>query len=225
MRIFQRLLLILLIIGGYSCKKDSDDIVTEFPMTYESYLISESEIKVYTKEGELSSPCLKNKIIERYKKNLTDLENIEIDGKVVAKYFAKDTVKLTIDKNEEEQVRLVYEKNGIIYWEKQDTLKMPVYFGTNFYSKCKYKPLYYVEYDVPKAKGYDKEAKYKECFYVKKKNLGFEVPMFDFVYKTVFGEPATKEINNEFNESYLTLIGDNDTIIIQKYNIEMKISR
>ena len=129
---------------------------------------------------------------------------------------------MTINKNEERQVRLVYENNGFIYWEKQDTLEKPVYFTFDFADILEYEPLYYEEFDVPKVKGYDKKAKYKECFYVKKKNEGFEIPMFDFVYKTVIGEPTITEINNDFNESCLSLIGDNDTIIIQKYNIEIK---
>lgn len=48
--------------------------------------------------------------------------------------------------------------------------------------------------------------------------------MFDYVYKTVFGLPTILGINNEFNTSSISLIGSNDTLIIQEYFIEMKIT-
>ena len=60
-------MLILLITGFFSCMKNSEEILPEYPVTYESYLISEAEINIYTKEGEISLPSLKNEIIQRYK--------------------------------------------------------------------------------------------------------------------------------------------------------------
>lgn len=218
---YQLLLLILMITGIYSCEKNVDELLPEYPVTFESYLISELEMKIYTKNGEIISPDLKNEIVQRFKKNLTDLDFFEIEGKVVATYLTKDTVKLTIDDIEEEHERLVYEKNGIIYWENQDTLEMG-FFPYSFQAVTNYHPLYYKEFAVPTATGYSTVAKYKECFYVKKKDEGFIIPMFDFVYKSEFGVPKMMGINNEFNKDYVSLIGYNDTIIIQEYKIEMK---
>ncbi len=81
---YQLLLLILMITGIYSCEKNVDELLPEYPVTFESYLISEIEMKIYTKNGEIISPDLKNEIVQRFKKNLTDLDFFEIEGKVVA---------------------------------------------------------------------------------------------------------------------------------------------
>jgi hypothetical protein len=213
--------LILSVIGMFSCVKNAEELIPEYPVIYKSYLISEPHIKVYTKGGEITLPYLKNTIIQRVKNNLTDLENIDIYAKTVATYLTENTVIVTIDNVEEEKIRFVYENDGITYWEKQDTTGMPVNASAHFLT---YKPLYYEEFDVPKVTGYNKAARYKECIYVKKKNDGFEVPVFDYLSKFEWGQFTVLGINNVFNENYLTLIGDNDTIIIQSFIIEMKIS-
>ena len=207
--------------GIISCNKNSDEELIEYPMTFTSYFISEPEINVYTKDGEITLVDLKNEIIERYKNNLTDLDSIEIQGIIIATYLSVDTVELTLDNKKEEKARIVSEHNELIYWEKQDTSVMSVY-PVSFLDKLKYHPLYYEEFDVPMSTGYSKAAKYKECFFIKKKNEGFEVPMFDYLYKTEFGLPTILGINNEFNSSSISLIGSNDTIIIQEYFVEMK---
>ncbi len=214
-------LLILSLIGIYSCKKNTEEILPQYPKTYKSYIISDSAIKVYTKDGEIILSSANSDIIQRFKIHLTDLENIEIEGKIDATYLAEDTVKLTINNIEEEQKRLVYENDSTIYWEKQDTTILSDIPGSLF-NYLKYQPLYYEEFDVPATKGYNKISKYKECFYVIRDNESLKVPMFDFVSKRELGTLIIKEINNEFDKSYASLIGDNDTIIIQEYNIELK---
>lgn len=197
-------------------------MIPEYPVTYSSYLISDALINVYTKNGILTSPNLKNEIIQKYKNYLTDLENIEIEDKVVATYTSENTVNVTIDDEGEEKARYVYEKDGIIYWEKQDTSGMPAYPPLFIGKILTYHPLYYEEFDVPLVTGYSKAARYKECYYVKKKNEGFEIPMFDYLHKNEFGLLRNLGINNEVNENILSLTGSKDTIVIQEFNIQMK---
>ena len=220
----QLFLLILSLIGIYSCEKNSEEILPQYPITYKSYLISESEIKVYTKNGEITSSNLKNDIIQRFKIYLTDIENLEIDGKIEATYLAEDTVKLKIDNIEEEQPRLIYEKDSLIYWENQDTtvLRFPIRNNPHNSDFLLYTPLYYKEIYVPTATGYSTVFLGKECYYVIRGNDKLILPMFDLVYKNEFEATTITEINNKFIESFLSLIGDNDTIVYQKYNIEMK---
>lgn len=217
-----RLLLILMVPGILSCEKEPEEMIPEYPATYSSYLISDAQINVYTKDGILTSPNLKGEIIQKYKNYLTDLENIEIEDKVVATYTSKNTVNVTIDDEEEEKVRYVYVKDGIIYWEKQDTSGIPAYPPLFIEKILTYHPLYYEEFDVPAVTGYSKAARYKECYYVKKKNEGFEIPMFDYVHKNEFGLLRNLGINNEVNENILSLISSKDTIVVQKFNIQMK---
>ena len=62
----QLFLLILSLIGIYSCEKNSEETILQYPVTYKSCLISESEIKVYTKDGEITLSSLKDDIIRRF---------------------------------------------------------------------------------------------------------------------------------------------------------------
>lgn len=222
MRKWQVILIVFTMFGISSCDKNSDEELIEYPVTFTSYFISEPVISVYTRNGEVTSTDLKNKTIERYKNNLTNIESVDIQKKIIATYLTENTVELTLDNNKEEKVRTVKELDGLIYWEKQDTSSMLVNIPFYVAAILKYQPLYYEEFNVPTSTGYRKAAKYGECFYVKKKDEGFEVPIFDYIYKTVFELSTVNGINNEFDESNLLLIGSNDTLIIQEYSIEIK---
>ncbi len=218
----QFLFIISLLFSVFSCNKDSEEASVQYPLVYESSSILESEIRVYTQNGELTSMNLKEDVVDRYKNSLTDIESIDLEEKIVATYLAADTVRLTLDNSGEENNRLVKEYAGIIYWEKQDTSIMPVNMAFDVSSFLKHQPLYYEEFDIPTPTGFTKTAKYKECYFAIKKDKGFAIPMFDFVYKTESGQPTFTGINNEFSEDLLPLIGENDTIIIQSYTIELK---
>lgn len=87
-----------------------------------------------------------------------------------------------------------------------------------------HRPLYYEEINVPAVTGYNKAARYKECFYVKKIDGEFEVPFFDFLYKREIGLTVYYGINNEFNAGGLPQIESNDTIIIQSYTLKLKLN-
>ena len=50
-------------IGIFSCNKDSVEETIEYPVTYESYSILESEINVYTTDGEIALIDIKNEFI------------------------------------------------------------------------------------------------------------------------------------------------------------------
>lgn len=217
---FSLVLLVLLINVIYSCQKEPGEKLNQYPKTYKSILISDSEIKIYTKDGEEILSDVKDDVIQRYKNYLSDLETIEIDGKVIAEYLTESTVKVTVDDEVDEQVRHVYEYEGITYWEKQDTSAMQISLMSM--DILIHKPLYYEEYRVPAVTGYNTAARYKECFYVKNTAEGFEVPMFDFLYISEIGPFVNNGINNEFDEHGLRLSGSNDTIIIQSFTIDMK---
>ena len=138
--------------------------------------------------------------------------------------MAEDTVKLKIDNIEEERPKIVYKNDGIIYWESQDTtgLGFPIKYNPYISDFLLYSPLYYGEVDVPTTTGYSKALIGKECYYVIRDNDKLKLPMLDYVYKNEIGATTITCINNKFIESFLSLIGDNDTIVIQEYKIEMK---
>ncbi len=211
---------LILVIGISSCKKDS----VQYPITYTSDLITESSIKAYTKNGEISLPVTIKSIVNRYRSYFTNLEREEVTGKITATYLSKDSVELTINHVKEDKLRSVHEDAGVIYWEKQDTLMSGF---TNIFSiedLYKYHPYYYYEYYAPPGSGYTKYFKYKECQYIIRNGKKFNIPMVEFVWILQGYDKGFKYsgINNSFSKEGLSSLFVGDTILVQQYSIEMK---
>jgi hypothetical protein len=210
---------LFLIAAISSCKKD----VVEYPITYSSNSISEPTIKVYTRNGEVTSTALVNNIISRYQSNLNKLEDDKIKERIVITYISEDSTEITIDKIREDKLRSVHEIGGVIYLEKQDTTIFP--FGPLFKVQDlnKYYPLYYTETPAPTASGYSTYARFKDCFFLIKNGGKLKIPMFDFfwIFKSGYLR-SIPEINNSFKEAGLNNFFVNDTMIIQEYLVEMK---
>ena len=135
------MLLIILIMGISSCKKDSVEELFEYPITYISYGIANSNIRVFLKNQELTS-TLKEQVINRLINYLPSLEEMEIAGKFVATYISADTVELKFDFSTEKEIRIVVEESGLIYWERQDTTEFTNSSFFHFGHFFKYQPLY-----------------------------------------------------------------------------------
>ncbi len=214
----QILLIIFFFTGISSCKKD----FIEHPITYASYSITSPDIKIFTKNGEITSSALKNNLIKRHEKYLTELESVDIEGKIIATYISENSVELTIDNTKEQRARTVHEIAELIYWEKKDTSQFVVNPTLNIRNLLKYHPLFYEENNMPQFTGYEKFAKLKECCYVLNSSGKLKIPMLDYFYKHEFGYHSISGINNAFDENSLSNLSTNDTIIIQEYLIEME---
>jgi hypothetical protein len=219
MKKYQFLLLIILIMGISSCKKDSDEELIEFPITYTSYGVGNSNIRVFINNQELTS-TLKEQVINRLINYLPSLEEMEIAGKFVATYISADTVELKFDFSTEQEIRIAREESDLIYWERQDTTEFTNYSFFHFGYFLKYLPLYYEEFDVPSATGYNKKVKGKECYYVVREKNKLMLPMLDYIYKNEIFAVIKKEINNRFNENSISDL--NDTLLIREYVIELE---
>jgi hypothetical protein len=219
MKKYQFLLLIILIMGISSCKKDSDEELIEYPITYTSYGIANSNIRVFLKNQELTS-TLKEQVINRQINYLPSLEEMEIEGKFVATYISADTVELKFNFSTEKEIRIVTEESDLIYWERQDITEFTNSSFFHFGDFFKYLPLYYEEFDVPWATGYSKKVKGKECYYVVRDKKKLMLPMLDYIYKNEIGAVIKKEINNRFNENSISDL--NDTLLIREYVIELE---
>lgn len=211
---------LILVIGISSCKKD----IVQYPITYSSDLITESSIKAYTKNGEISSPVTIKSIVNRYQSYFTKLENEEVAGKIIATYLSEDSVELTINHVKEEKLRSVHEDAGVIYWEKQDTSMSglgPIFRIEDLY---KYHPYYYYEYNAPPGSGYLRHFKYKECHYVIRNGKKLNIPMIEFVWILQGYNKGIKYsgINNSFSKEGLARLFVGDTILVQQYSVEMK---
>jgi hypothetical protein len=214
----QILIVLFIIVGICSCKKDS----IEYPITYSSNSISDPTIKVYTRDGEMTSSALINNLIMRFQDKINKLESDKIKGTVVVTYVSKDSVELTIDNVKEDRLRSVHEIDGVIYLEKQDTSMSG--FGPLFKIEdvYKYNPIYYKEFFAPPGSAYSKYTKFKECYYLIRNGGKLNIPMFDFlwIWDTNTGVPFYGN-NNSFKEDGMGTFLIGDTAIIQQYLIEM----
>jgi len=214
--------LILLIIGIIACKKDS----IQYPITYSSYSISGANIKVYTRDGEITSTALVSNVFAHYQSYLTNTVSADISGKFIANYISSDSVELTINNIKEDKRRSIHELAGMVYWEKQDTAwtgRAPFWDMDYLFQ---YLPLYYNKYNAPAGSGYYQYVKSRDCYFITKNRGDLNLPMFDFVQ--IISEynfiQSTKGINNSFNKDGLInfFAGyNNDTILIQSYTVKM----
>jgi hypothetical protein len=208
----------MLIIGINSCKKDP----IQYPIIYSSDLITESNIKVYTKNGEITSSTVINSVVNRYQSYLTNLESEQVRGKIVATYLSENSVELTINKVKEDKLRSVHEDAGVIYWEKQDITESgfgPIFRIEDVY---KYRPFYYDEYIAPPGSGYLKYFKYKECYYIIRNGKKINIPMIESVWIHDVYKVKYPGKNNSFSKEGLSMLPVGDTILIQQYSVEMK---
>jgi len=144
---------------------------------------------------------------------------------LVATYLSEDSVELTIDNIKEKKLRAIHEKDGIIYWESQDTSFSGLSSVFSIENLYKYHPFYYQEYKkLPPDGLYLTNTKFKECYYILRDEGKLNIPMIEFVlihygYDKGF---STLGINNSFSNMRLADLYAKDTILIQQYLIEMK---
>ena len=218
----QVILIILSIIGLSSCNKEPNEESIKYPITFTSKSIAKTSLRVFIKNEEITTPLIKEEIISRQKIYLPVLEDMEIDGKIIATYISADTVKLLIDFSTEEETRIVREQSGLIYWESQDTTEFKNSSYFHFSNLLNYVPIYYEEFNVPLTTGYSKATKGKECYYLIRDNKELELPMLDYIFKNEIGAIVVTEVNNDFDEKSIMDLNLNDTIIVREYFIEMK---
>lgn len=215
----QFILILVLIIGLSSCKEDK----IQYPITYSSGLVTEHSISVYTKDGEITSSNVVTSVLNRYQFNFSNLQTGQTVGKLTATYLSEDSVELTINNIKENKLRAVHEKDGIIYWEKQDTSYSGI-GGFQIGNLYKYHPFYYHEYKLVPPDGlYLTNTKFKECYYIIKDGGKLSIPMIEFVW-IHYGSSNSMSflgINNSFYKEGLPDLFAKDTILVQQYLIEM----
>jgi hypothetical protein len=215
----QFVLISVLIVVISSCKNNSVD----YPITYSSGLVTEHSIKIYTKDGEVTSSNVINSVLNRYQFNFSKIQDGQAGGRLVATYLSEDSVELTINNIKENKLRAVHEKNGLIYWEKQDTSYSGI-GGFQIENLYKYHPFYYHEYRMVPPDGlYLINTKFKECYYIIKDGEKLRIPMIEFVW-IHFGYNngiSFLGVNNSFYKEGLPDLFAKDTILVQQYSIEM----
>ncbi len=199
-----------------SCDKSS----INYPITYTSHSITGVSINIFTKSGEIVTPSIKNELIKKYENYLTDLDIMEIEGKLIVTYLSSGTIELVKFYSGDSEIRTVHEIAGLTYWEKTETDQISS--SLDFNNKhLSYHPLFFEESFISGATGFIQVTKLKECYYAKKIDNKILIPMLDYFHKTNYGY-SSASINNAFNTESFSNLGVNDTLIVQEYYIEMK---
>lgn len=207
------LLLLLMVTGLFSC----EDEAIKYPVTYTCRQIAGIDIRVFSGSGEITDPGTTDQVIKMHKKYITDLESLDVVGKLEVIYLSIDSVEITLDGLSEGRPRLVRENNGITFWERDDTLEVPINPGFDVNTILLLHPLFFEIHDVPNVSGYDKVARYKPCFFIYRTGEKLEFPVFDFLHWSDMGYHSYNGFNNDFNEDYLSTLDVADTLIVQSY--------
>jgi len=201
------------LISLISCDNDS----TEYPIEYISHSIVDNSIKVYTKDGEISSDPIGKDFIERHKADLTQVDIKSHEGKMKATYTSSATVE--IDFENDTGKREVHQEADLIYWEDQEISIRPYSYGFDHQNFLSHKPLYYIESDLPASTGLSKNTQLKHCYYLKSSHGKLNFPLLEFLHKHSEGYYYFYG-NNEFNTAAKSDLTATDTIIVQQNWLE-----
>lgn len=208
---------------GISCNKD----ITDYPVTYTSRFVQEIGIRVFTRNGEITSQPVKDEVISRCDGFLPELEEIDVAGVLQATYLSSRSVELTIDQVLEEKARRVQQDGDLIYWEYPDSalLKNDYSFHFSFNRFLAYHPLYFREIPIPTPTGYTTVIMARHCYYVKKEKVNLYVPMLDLFLKWG-NEPyeflPAIGINNAWQEGDFARLTPTDTLIVREYRMVLE---
>jgi len=215
---FPLFLSLLVITGLFSC----DDEPVEYPVTYTSQRISGIDYRIYAGSGEITDTDTKDHLIAGYDDYLNYLETLDVKGKIEATYISGDSVKITVEGRSEIKARKVAEKDGLIYWERQDTVNLPVSPGFDINSILRHQPLFFVVHDVPIMTGYEKFVEFKPCNFLFSSHGKLKFPVIDYIQWSDTYSRVFAGLNNEFNEDYLSTLDISDTVIVRTYIIEIE---
>lgn len=222
MKTYQLILIILLLLTGISsCKKNEAEKAPEYPVQYIYSYATEPVVKVFTKSGEIIS---NEEVVKRFTSYLDEKKEPGDYEGITATYVSADTINLQIDDMPEEKPRTVHRLDRVTYWESQDTTKLPI-FSVSFVrnSLFKYSPIFYEEQNLPWTTGYKKTILFKQCFYVIEDNEKLSLPILDCAgYTSKNGAFVGIKFNNKFDESSILNFELNDTVVIREYSIELE---
>lgn len=212
---------IALIVITSSCEKEESKPI--FPIEFISSSITNTQIKIITQDGELKDSKIKERLLNEYQERLIDLDTLDTKDYLKAIYLSKDTVNVFDLKKNENELRLIEQKNDITYWVSFDTITY-LLFEDLFkdYKIGIYEPVYYEEFLLPVSSGYSKAAKVIDCLYVQDNGDHILLPMFDYVLKIEGGLKIVVGMNNVYNENIYYEFEETDTLIIQEYMIHLK---
>ncbi|MCE5174912.1 MAG: hypothetical protein ABFC90_01045 [Bacteroidales bacterium] len=217
-------LIFLLLISFSSCKEEENNESVSYPIIYTNVPVTENCFKVFTKNGEITDFITINNLINKYADFLVGMNKYNLEGKVTLTYLSSESVELYMLDSDNTDTLAVHNKPELIYWEEKDTTCQPI--GTNLddrFFMYKYKPLYYEEFAIPLSSGYTTAVRYKQCYYAKRDEENFILPMLDFLYKhdNLFCTYGIA-INNVFSRKSISNFGTNDTLIINEYSLKLK---
>ncbi|MBN2611741.1 MAG: hypothetical protein JXB00_09320 [Bacteroidales bacterium] len=219
-----------LLIAGYfsSCEKEKE---LTYPVVYESTVICDQKIRLFVKDLEVTSDSILQSYFKRNPKYSTPLGFLSLEGAIQVTYFTKDSVGIHYTLEDKTEFMSVTEISDLIYWEKYDTtiylfdqsfLESFVTIQNVYYNPVlhQYLPLYSEVVPVPQTTGYTTALLLKECYYVKRNGNKLKLPMLEFMMKHEYSI-FYSSVNNSLNEDAIHKLGEQDTLLIQEYNIEL----
>lgn len=201
----------LFLLTHTACENDSND----YPIEYTSHEIVVNNIKVYTKDGDISDNPAGKDFIERHKNDLDQFDDKIYEGKITANYTSSSSVELTFENKTE--TRKVHQDAELIYWEAKEISTVP----SSKNPFVLHKPLYNIESDLPASAGFTKKTEFKHCFYLKSDNDKLKFPIINIIYKYNNGYVYYSGLNNEFNKEVLTDFTATDTILVNQAWLEL----
>ncbi|MGZ2371394.1 hypothetical protein ACXR6G_16565 [Ancylomarina sp. YFZ004] len=198
-----------------SCDKET----SEYPREYTSHSIVDITIKVYTKDGDISSNPIGKDFIERHKDIISKLDTKKFAGQMKATYTSDSNVDIAFENYT--GIRDVHQEANLVYWEDKEISQISTKDKFSNKTFLLHKPLYYIESELPIATGFTKNTDFKHCYYLKSTKGMLKYPLIEILFKYQNGLSYFSENNNEFDKSCVSEFTETDTLLVQQAWLEM----
>lgn len=212
-----------LIIFTISCSKEEEiAIINKYRIDGNVYDVT--PFRIYTKNGEVFD----QKLIDKHIKSgfFTTPENIDFYKDLTAVEYSNSTVKTTYSNNtpfERTQDRDVLSQNETIVWKNKERIG-GMFFRYSMFEFQKYDFVKILDKNEPQ---YDELAReeYNDSFFIQNINNELMLPMVQAISIKYITPYYTNNYgyheNNIFKQSYISEMGENDTIIVQEYKLKL----
>lgn len=212
-----------LIIFIISCSKE-DEVVIINKYRIDGNVYDVTPFRIYTKKGEVFD----QKLIDKHIKSgfFTTAENNDFYKDLTAVEYSNSTVKTTFSNNspfERTQYRDVLSQNGTIVWKNKERIDASFFRYSMFeFQKCDF-----VKIPDRKEPNSDEKAReqYNDAFFIQNINNELMLPMVQAISIKYITPYYTNNYgyheNNIFKQSYISEMGENDTIIVQEYKLKL----
>lgn len=227
--ILKKIPILFIFFGATACSKD--ELSNQLKDRYESSRMEFSDLRIFTRNGEILDSSLKNKIIERYKQlNTFDFAFLEEDRKIKVDetstlIFQSNSASITsADESDEYSYQIADSFIRFIQSQEVSYITSNDNFVTD--RLVAHQPLHNAYETIPTTTGFSTKVTERPERYARIQSSQLRFPLIEFFlysnnsFSNSLGGgisiQTANSINNELNENVFSELSENDKLLVQQ---------